>query len=224
MDCDTAISNNTVQAFVTDLVRAERLKHQGCSLYYATVTNSSWQLLTSQTARIKQLQQLDDKMMAMTRYSMTDLLGDMLVDSAKLKPERVFRIQINDIDVRLDMLKNHTMDAMFLPEPQATAARNLKAHVLYDTRHRMHPGVLAFRTDKSKPEFLKHFEAAYNEACDSINVNGLMKYEEIIMRRCHTTQQTVDSLPLDTYLYPHFTAPAENDIKRAEEWLKKKQQ
>ena len=224
MDCDTAFVNNSAQGMITDLVRAERLKRLGTDLVYATATRTSWQLLTSQTARIKQLKQLDDRMLAMTRYSATDLLGDLLVDSAKLKHERVFRIQINDIDVRPNMLENHTMDAMFLPEPQATAARNLKANVLYDTRQHMHLGVLAIRKEKSDSTWLKHLEAAYNEAIDSINANGLKKYNELIMRRCHVNQTTIDSLPPYLNVYPHFMSPAESDIKLAQDWLTKKQQ
>ena len=65
---------------------------------------------------------MDDKMVAMTRYSVTDLLSDMVVDSAKLKPERVFRIQINDVNVRLKMLENNEMDALLMTEPYATQA------------------------------------------------------------------------------------------------------
>ena len=80
------------------------------------------------------MKHLDDKMLAMTRYSVTDLLGDLAVDSAKLKSERVFRIQINDVHVRLKMLENNEMDAMLLTEPQAAQARWLKHKVILDTR------------------------------------------------------------------------------------------
>ena len=107
MDIDTALTNNRVELGVTDLVRAERMMKQGVSIEYLTATNAYWQLVTNRIARITDLKHLDDKMLAMTRYSVTDLLGDLAADSAKLKSERVFRIQINDVHVRLKMLENN---------------------------------------------------------------------------------------------------------------------
>ena len=134
MDVDTALMNNRVELGVTDLVRAERMMQQGAKIEYLTATNAYWQLVSNRVARITDLKHLDDKMLAMTRYSVTDLLGELAVDSAKLKPERVFRIQINDVNVRLKMLENNEMDALLLTEPQAAQARFLKHKVLLDTR------------------------------------------------------------------------------------------
>ena len=37
--------------------------------------------------------------------------------------EEVFKVQINDVALRLQMLLNNEMDAMLLTEPQATTAR-----------------------------------------------------------------------------------------------------
>ena len=107
MDVDTALLNDRVELGVTDLVRAERMMKQDSLIEYLTATNAYWQLISNRVARITDLKHLDDKMLAMTRYSVTDLLGDLAVDSAKLKPERVFRIQINDVNVRLKMLENN---------------------------------------------------------------------------------------------------------------------
>ena len=75
MDIDTALANRRVELGVSDLVRIERLKKQGDSLRYLTATNAYWQLVTNRGARILDLKHLDDKMLAMTRYSVTDLLG-----------------------------------------------------------------------------------------------------------------------------------------------------
>jgi NitT/TauT family transport system substrate-binding protein len=75
MDVDTALMNNRVELGVTDLVRAERMMQQGAKIEYLTATNAYWQLVSNRVARITDLKHLDDKMLAMTRYSVTDLLG-----------------------------------------------------------------------------------------------------------------------------------------------------
>ena len=147
MDCDTALMRGRVEGAISDLVRTERMIQQGTPLKYVAATNAYWLLISNRQLRMSNLKHLDDRMLAMTRYSVTDLLGDLAVDSAKLKTERVFRVQINDVNIRLKMLENNEMDAMLLTEPQATQALLGKHKVLLDTRKLdMQMGVFAFRT------------------------------------------------------------------------------
>lgn len=221
MDQDTALTGGSVAGAMTDLVRAERLKSQGVSLRYATATDASWQLLTSRMARIRQLHQLNDKMVAMTRFSATHLLCDLVVDSSRLPTEHVFRIQVNDVAVRLNMLQVGNMDALLLPEPQATAARNIKARVLYDTRQTdVRLGVLALREGVLDTVQWKTLQQVYNEACDSLNERGLAAYADVIKERMGVAQRTVDSLP-PGYRFTHWAQPRDTDIERARKWLKK---
>ena len=191
---------------------------------YVAVTNAYWQLITNRNSRIRQLKQLDDKMVAMTRYSVTDMLTDRAVDSAKLVSERVFRVQINDVNVRLLMLQNNEMDALWLTEPQATAARNLKHKCLLDSRKLdMQPGVLVFREKEMRRQArgyqLQLFVKAYNQACDSINKYGLKHYRDLIMSNCQVRRETVDSLP-KTIKFEHARGPLQKDVTRVEQWLK----
>ena len=147
MDCDTALMRNRVEGSITDIVRAERMMKSGTPIKYWTSTNAYWLLISNRQQRINDLKHLDDKMVAMTRYSITDLLSDMAVDSAKLKPERVFRIQVNDVNVRLKMLENNEMDALILTEPYATQALLAKHKILFDSRKSdMQMGVFVFRS------------------------------------------------------------------------------
>ena len=225
MDCDTAIARRRVEGMMSDLVRTERLKQQGMRLHYATATQLSWQLLTSRTARIRQAKQLDDKMLAITRYSATAMLADEVVAEAGLQDDRVFRIQVNDVSVRLNMLENGIMDALFLPEPQATQARNLQAHVLMDTAaDSLWLGVLAFNRDLTdnavRRQQIEMLLKVYNQACDSINAYGLQHYSELIEQQCKVSKNTVDSLPAN-YHFRHASLSELKAIDKAETWLKK---
>ena len=220
MDCDTAIAGGSVYVMPTDLVRAERLMHQGTPLRYLTTTNLGWQLLTAKTARIRKMEQLDDKMLAMTRYSATAMLADQFVDSAKLQTERVFRIQVNDVLVRLNMMETGTMDAMLLPEPQATVARKLGCNMLYDTNSLL-MGAIVCRADTLRPQRqMQTFIKAYNEACDSLNTRGLDYYRDLIATHCHVEKDVVDSLVVQhPTLFHHASPPRQKDIDRAKTWL-----
>jgi len=226
MDVDTALINRRVEIGVTDLVRAERMKMQGTELDYLTLTNAYWQLVTNRIARITDLKHLDDKMLAMTRYSVTDLLGDLAVDSAKLKHEHVFRIQINDVNVRLKMLENNEMDALLMTEPQASQARLLKHKVILDTRQLdMQMGAIVVQAkgmdDKSRKHQMDVFVKGYNQACDSLNKNGVAHYRDLVTKYCMVKRETVDTLPKNLK-FERITQPRQQDIERAQKWLSKK--
>ena len=195
MDCDTAVERGTVDALVSDLVRVQQMVDKGMvtgGVVYGCPLAATY----FRTARIKQLKQLDNKMMAMTRFSATHLLSDKVIDSSKVQPERVFLIQINDVSVRLNMLRTEILDALWLPEPQATEARNSKAYILADTRLMGYQlGVVAFRKRAATRRQTELFRKVYDEACDSINEYGLQSFSEIIKEKCGVGMNTIDSLP-----------------------------
>jgi NitT/TauT family transport system substrate-binding protein len=225
MDIDTALTNRRVELGVTDLVRAERMKNEGVTLDYVTSTNAYWQLVSNRVARITDLKHLDDKMLAMTRYSVTDMLAELAVDSAKLKPERVFRIQVNDVHVRLKMLENNEMDALFLPEPQAAQARMLKHKVLLDSRKmdvRMGAIVVQGKgmDDKNRRRQMEVFTKGYQAACDSINKFGIAHYRDLIVKYCQVKPEAIGLL--EKIQFPTMSMPREQDVQQAQKWLSKK--
>jgi NitT/TauT family transport system substrate-binding protein len=225
MDCDTALERGRVEGMVTDLVRAVRIAKKGTKMRYVAATNAYWQLVSNRNSRVKQVKQLDDKMIAMTRYSVTDMLADAAIDSAKLDKDRVFKVQVNDVFVRVQMLQNNIMDVLCLTEPQATWARTMKNPVVLDTRDLgWQMGVIAFREKEmqrqARGKQLELFVKAYNQACDSINKYGVAHYREIINSRFKLKKELVDSLPKDLK-FAHAKGPRQEDMERAEKWLEK---
>ena len=199
MDQDTAIERRRVHGMTTDTERMTWLQQHDTPVEQVATTTLSWQLITNKAARLTLLTQLDDKMVAMTRHSATDMLAQQAIDQAGLQPEHVFRIQINDINVRLSMLQNGIMDAMFLPEPQATLAR-LDGHpVLMSTEETgQHLGVLVFRSDvmadTAMHSRVERFVKVYQQASDSIAARGLANYRSLIASTCHVRPEIVDSI------------------------------
>lgn len=223
MDCDTALERGRVEGAMTDLVRAKRMETRGMKLRYPTVTSAYWQLVANRNARVKQLKQLDDKMVAMTRFSATDLLTDRMIDSAKLDKDRMYKVQINDVNVRLLMLQNNEMDVLWMMEPQATAARMMKNGVVYDSRDDdLQLGVLVFNEKEmrhpERAQQLTLFMEAYNQACDSINKYGVRHYRRVIAECCKMKENMLDSLP-DKIKYERARGPREQDIALVEKWL-----
>ena len=225
MDCDTALAGGSVEGAVTDLVRAERLKRLGTPLRYVTLTNAYWQLYSNRMQRINRLPQLDDKMLLMTRYSATDLLADLAIDSARLQPERVFKIQVNDVGIRLKMLLNNEIDAVLLTEPQASLARQAHHRMLMDSRSSaLQLGVVAFRekalANKQRKAQLGMFLKGYNQAVDSLNRYGMKRYGHLAAKYCKVREEQLDSV-LKNIKYKRVEYPRSEDVSCAVKWLEK---
>lgn len=217
MDCDTAIIGGSVEGLVSDLIRTENIKRKGISLDYLSSTNAYWQLIANKKARVHKISQLGDKMIAMARYSVTDYLTRKVLSEVKM-PAEAFSIQVNDVNIRLSMLVNNEMDAMWLTEPQATAARELGNPVLYDSKDtRNNFGVIAFRSklveDKRRKQQIEAFAKAYNMACDSLNKNGLPHYSRLVVKYCNVKERVAKALPKLTF--NHIKHPLQKDIDLA---------
>ena len=196
MDCDTAMIGGSVQAAFSDLVRTERLKHRNKVLmHYLTDTNLNWQLIADKDSKLKQLSDLSDKIVAMTRFSGTDLLTDMAVKKAKPKYQ-VFRVQVNDVLVRLAMLQNHEIDAYWFAEPQITKALSADNNSLFNSEDAgVHLGVVAIMDKVRRQDEEAAFAAAYDKAVEQINKNGVKYYSVLIQKYMKVDESVVRALP-----------------------------
>lgn len=217
MDQDTALLRGRVEGLFTDLIRLHRLEQvEGKPMKTLSSTMLSWKLVTSKNARIKELKQLDDKMVAMTRHSATDVLTWQMVDSARLMQERVYRIQVNDVKIRFDMLMSANIDAMWLPEPWATAALQAGHRVIYDVgKASWRPGVLAMAdsvlADSTRRKQADMLVQLYNQAVDSIAKYGWKHYADVIGRYCGVDEEVVRKMNLSKS-FTHTTPPTQADL------------
>ena len=218
MDCDTAMIGGSVQAAFSDLVRTERLKHKNKVLmHYLTDTNLNWQLIADKDSKLKQLSDLSDKIVAMTRFSGTDLLTDMAVKKAKPKYQ-VFRVQVNDVLVRLAMLQNHEIDAYWFAEPQITKALSADNNSLFNSEDAgVHLGVVAIMDKVRRQDEEAAFAAAYDKAVEQINKNGVKYFSALIQKYMKVDESVVRALP--DIKYTKIGPPRKADLLMARNFL-----
>ena len=218
MDCDTAMMGGSGQAAFSELVRTERLKHRNKVLmHYLTDTNLNWQLVADKGSKLKKLSDLSDKIIAMTRYSGTDLLTDMVVKKAKPKYQ-VFRVQINDVLVRLAMLQNHEIDAYWFAEPQVTKALSADNNSLFNSKDAgVHLGVVAIMDKVRRQDEEAVFADAYNKAVELINKNGVKYYSALIQKYMKVDEAVVRALP--DIKYTKIGPPRKADLIMARSYL-----
>lgn len=217
MDCDTALSGGSVEMAASDLVRLAFLQKRKVQAQAWTSTGAYWQLIANRKARLRKSAQFGDKMVAMTRYSATDYLTDKFLEGAKTTAD-VFRVQVNDVNVRLDMLLNNAMDAMWLTEPQATVAREAGNNVVADSRKmNANLGIFAIRSDRTADSHRKmqmaELRKAYNRACDSINAFGIGRYGDVISKYYRGRPLKTAALPKMNF--KHVAEPTDADSRAA---------
>lgn len=222
MDVDTALVGGSVQVGVSDLVRVAFLEHRGTRLRTLTTTAAYWQLYAAKDQKLTLLSQLQDKLIGMTRHSVTDMLTTEAVKKGKLK-RRAFPTQINDVSLRWKMMQNSELEVAWLPEPMATQARLGGCHLLVDNSNDMsRMGVMAYRENalddlaKREQQF-NDFLFAYQRACDSINKHGIAHYAPLIEKYMHLDVKTAKALP--KIHYEGIVAPRPADIHRAKSFL-----
>ena len=120
MDCDTAFVNREVDGVVDDIIKANIWHSNGDSIKVVMSGDLCLYLLTSRSARIKQITSLKEKIIAVTRNSSVDYVADLIMDSAKLSRLTLNRPQINDISLRSNMLNLNQYDGALMSEPYAT--------------------------------------------------------------------------------------------------------
>ena len=203
MDIDTALVGGSVQAAVSERVRVARLRRK-VALRELASTPLEWALITNRRARISELKQLSDKMVAMTRFSATDELTDQAVKNGKPK-YYVFHVQINSVPLRLSMLMSNEMDAAWLPQPQWAMALQTGHKQLMDSGKGTY-GVLVARTADmpARQKQLRAFIEGYNKACDAINARGVSHYAALIKKYMGANDQAIAKLPNLKYNHAEY--------------------
>lgn len=186
LDCNEALKNKKLNGAFTDVKRVEYLNNRyALGLQSMKRFDTRWQLMANKMSRLQSVKQLKEKMVAMSRNSATDYLCDRMADSVRLGSDKLFRIQINDVDLRLKMLLNNELDAVWLTEPQATVARNRGANMLMESgRNGEKLEVLAFTGKSVNDARVKRqmdlFLRAYDIACRKIEKGGERYYKYLV--------------------------------------------
>lgn len=206
MDVDTAIARGHADVAYTDLVRAALLQSRGTGLYAIMQAAGHHELLTAHGKRINNIRHLKEKMVAMARHSVTDLLLDTVIYAAQLDPSAVYHPQINDIGLRCSMLDNGTIDAAFLPEPYITQSRLQGHRSIFDSR-KQNVRLLAFAAsqqavsnERTAAQIGRMIEA-YNLSADRINSGALADSIRVVLLDYPVRPVTADSLTLPVYTH-----------------------
>ncbi len=225
MDIDTALVGRSIDGGVTDIVRAEFLQSKGGKPVVVMATEGRWSVVASRSLRIHKFNQLKDRMVAVARHSVTDLISDLAAAEGGLADNQIYRPQINDIVLRTNMLDNTQIDVAVLPEPQATMAvtkghRRLAMNNLKKTEF----GCLAFDArvlkNKRRAAQVRALIKGYNLAIEAINRGGKAVCDSLLLTTFGLSPDDIRSLKLPRYEKAHL--PSAEVIDQSRRFLQRR--
>jgi len=222
MDIDTAITRGHVDIAYTDIIRAIRLS-DSVSVTSFLASDEPLTLVAQKGKKVKKMQQMSEKMIAICRLCATDYWSEKMLDSAKISLDSVYRPQINDVRLRGKMMCTGLLEGAILEEPYASWAIWEGNKKLMQTQEKDFQFAVWIATDslgkdKRKAEQTRKFIAAYKTAVENIN-KGLYadSLRSILLREYAMPQAIIDTLQLPTIKQAFL--PRKKDVEEAVNWL-----
>ena len=220
MNCDTAFLGHHLDCSVSDIVKAQVWNAENDSVRALMTTGLRLCLLTSRQARIMNTESIKEKIIAITRNSVCDMILDNISKSVKLGSIEVNKPQINDFDLRMNMLVQNQYDGALLPEPYASMALQRGARRVSDSNlfcKNLSLLVTHLSTLQDRSGDLELLVKAYNIAVDSINTSiDKGQGHDIIL------SLPVIGLENDTTLqlrrFSHASLPNDSSLTAARNW------
>ena len=164
---------------------------------------SQWRFLTSATVRIREVQKLRKRTVAIARFAASSACLRDALASAGLKEADVYQAQINDFGIRTDMLTEAQVDAAILPEPFATTARLRGHRVVWSAPDSISRSALCFRSvvleNPQKQQQMELLKKVYERSAADLNRRGTHAADSALIKAYHLPSEVIDTLRLPIY-------------------------
>ncbi len=118
IDAEKALADNRVDVAMSDLFRVAWWQWQKKPVKFAFVTRRKLSVVSNIALRITDVRQLDDRMIAISRFSLDDYFCDKIENIIPNKKGQLLRPQINSVELRAKMLESGQFDAAVLGRQQ----------------------------------------------------------------------------------------------------------
>ena len=220
MDIDTAITFGHADIAYTDLIRIAKLNKAKVTLSAFASCDEPISLISLKMKRVKQVNQMKEQMIAVSRLSATDYWCDRLLDSTRTSYDDIYRPQVNDVRLRAEMLRQGLIDAAMMGEPYATWMTMLGHKRLFLSKGKQ-PQLYAWANISATKKQQKVFLDILKEATEQLSKpSEAALLRDILKQEYQLPPAVVDSIELQPVRQTSAVRPA--DTEEAEKWLSKR--
>lgn len=223
VDAEQALAAGKVDVAMSDMFRVAWWQSQRKPVAYVFTTSRPLVVVPAKSLRITKVAQLDDRMIAIANHSVDDYYAKKIVETIAERKGQILYPQINDPEVRLNMLLANQLDAVLLSPLQAykAQAEGFKA-LAVDVKSPEGYSGFAVNTlsMRKKNKLINLIEPAYNLAVGRLRkMESLSPISQETHHALHMTR-AVDSLATPKRDFV-FTSQADvTKVSQAVAWLK----
>lgn len=200
VDADTSLTGRLSDGGWADLTRLESHGRRGKGYIVMWRSTEPRILFVSPTLRARKVKDLSGKTVALTRVAAETPRFDRLLAAAGVRSTDVYRPQIGDLSLRVQMLGESQFDATYLCSPYTAWARSLGCRPLgtpsaADGREAfvMRRSVMATPKGKARWQLLQQVRRM---AVDSLRTRGAAAYSLILQRDYGLPREVADTVRL----------------------------
>jgi NitT/TauT family transport system substrate-binding protein len=220
---DAAFEAHKLDGVVTDYASAIVLQSKGIPLRSVMQNDGYLCLLTNHSRKRNSIKQLKDINIAASCNSFSEYATEYVLQKAGINLERVNIPEINQIPLRMLMLKENQIEAAFLPDPYATIAMSSGSCSIITTEDlniHQYTTIFSRQSLKEKAESVKALLKGYNIAVNYLATHPENDWADVLTNELKVPEYNVKLIVLPSYRYAQ--APNMDEVNKAIVWLKKK--
>jgi NitT/TauT family transport system substrate-binding protein len=182
-----------------------------------------FRVLAAPDSGITAAEDLADVPIGISQNTVIEYITDRLLEAEGLSPNQIEIVEVSAIPVRYEQLMSGQIEAATLPDPLAQGAVAGGAVPLVDDGQytKYSQSVLSFSVAaiESKPETIKKFLSAWNQAVDDLNQNP-EQYADLLIEKARVPESIQG-----TYQMPPFPlreVPTQDEWEDVVDWLLQK--
>ncbi|MEW6258882.1 MAG: ABC transporter substrate-binding protein [Thermodesulfobacteriota bacterium] len=225
LERDAALQAGKLEGYFGDLLNTVLLIRSGQPIrivtiaYHTDVNRRMFGLALAPGSDIDRPDRLVHRTIGVSRATVIEFLLDRMLTEASVPTDRIEKLDIKKIPIRMQMLLSGQIAAALLPEPLLSLAESKGARVLLDDRQLdMTETVIALNKNWVEADFgrLSRFRAAYSKAIETIRQEP-EAMTDIMIRRCRLPSEQSSSFRPP--VFPVAGLPSARDIDLVQKWL-----
>ncbi len=227
LERDAAFTAGTLDGAFGDIINFFLMIKTGidtkivCESYHTSDKNIMFGLLASPVSSIKDISEIKNEQIAISRGSIIEFFLDQITASKNISPDSLDKLEIKAIPVRYQMLISGSVKLALLPEPLVTKALKDGARLIADDRGLDTTAtIIMFKNDflKDNEKLTEKFITAYNRSVQTINSNP-DRFKDLMVSKLRLPADVKDTFKVP--VFSEASLPQENDVMLVYNWMKK---
>ncbi|MDW7669173.1 MAG: ABC transporter substrate-binding protein [Bacillota bacterium] len=219
VDRDTALQTGNLDGAMADMLTIFFYEEANMDFKMTSDTYGNYRVITSPSLTEESFKELDEIEVGLSSNTVIDFSTDIVFDHLGIK-DKLKKVAIPQMPVRLEMLYSDSLNGSTLPEPLAFSAVNQGGVVIGDTeRFGLYPAIVLFNNEtlENNSNGVDKLYEGYNMAVEYLNDTDKDEYYNYLVEDLGFPEEIKDD-----FIFPKFKTknpPDEHTFDVVSEWM-----